>query len=1049
MKLEFEKQEYQEEAVRSVVDLFKGQESESNPFSIVKEDIQEQLFNDFGIGNKLSISEDRLIQNMNNIQKANGQELTQNLSNNNFCVEMETGTGKTFVYTKTIFELNKKYGFKKFIIVVPSVAIREGVHKSLEITEEYFKTEYGNVPINYFIYDSKKLNNIRHFAVSNNIEVMIINIQSFINDGNIINRPMDKLNGETPIRFIQDTNPVVIIDEPQSVDSTEKSKEAINSLNPLAVLRYSATHRDKLNILYKLTPVDAYNKGLVKQISVFSDYVSFDYNRPYIKLVEVSNKNGFKAKIEIDIAGVNGKVSRKVKTVKQGDDLFLLSGERELYEGFVVSGIDCTEGFESIEFSNTQSIKLGVSIGNVQEDIIKRSQIKSTIEIHLDKELRLLEKNIKVLSLFFIDKVEKYRDNGEYAKIFEECYLELIQREKYKPIREKFQSDISKIHGGYFSKDKKGVVKDTKGDTQADYDTYSTIMKEKEWLLSFECPLRFIWSHSTLKEGWDNPNVFQICTLIDQKSVFSIRQKIGRGLRLCVDQSGKRIKDKNINRLHVMANESFSDFVSKLQKEIESETGVRFGTIQLSLFDGKSYTDTVVDLEVIDNEKVTTIENALIESNYIVDNKPTDKLFDDISNNKLELSTDIEKEVKEKIVEEVLTKKQDFKALDLVNKSVVVEKQVEKIITKKESVEIIKHLEEKNYIDNKGNIKQTLKNDLKNNSLDLPKNFHKAKEVITNIIKNSTKTIPPIDDERNKVNVKIKKEILLDDNSDFRELWNRISQKTVFRYSIDNEKLKNEILKGLSKMEKIPKVVIERRIADIEQSTVSITSKDTSFKVHKIESELPKIPDILKILLVECNLPKKLSRDILVESGRLNEFINNPQLFIEKFIEVVKNAKGSLAVDGIKYVKVEGEEYYIHEVFDSEELVAYLNKNAVQVQNSIYDHVIYDSEGVEKNFAQKLDSDEDVKFFFKIPPKFQIKTPVGSYNPDWAVYMNKDGEDKMYFVIETKGSTNSFDLRQREELKILYGQKHFEAIGEKVNYSVTDGDWNNFKRKSL
>ncbi len=317
MKLTFVKQEYQEEAVRSVVDLFKGQESESNPFSVVKEDTQEQLFNDFGIGNKLSISEDRLIQNMNDIQKANGQELTQDLSNNNFCVEMETGTGKTFVYTKTIFELNKKYGFKKFIIVVPSVAIREGVHKSLEITEEYLRSKYDNVPINYFIYDSKKLNNIRHFAVSNNIEVMIINIQSFINDGNIINRSMDKLNGESPIRFIQDTNPVVIIDEPQSVDSTEKSKEAINSLNPLAVLRYSATHRDKLNILYKLTPVDAYNKGLVKQISVFSDYVSFDYNRPYIKLVEVSNKNGFKAKIEIDIAGVNGKVSRKIKTVKQ------------------------------------------------------------------------------------------------------------------------------------------------------------------------------------------------------------------------------------------------------------------------------------------------------------------------------------------------------------------------------------------------------------------------------------------------------------------------------------------------------------------------------------------------------------------------------------------------------------------------------------------------------------------------------------------------------------------------------------------------------------
>lgn len=1046
MKLTFEKQEYQEKAVASVVDLFKGQENESNPFSLVKEDTQEQLFNDFGIGNKLSIGSDRLIKNMNEIQKLNGQELTKDLENNNFCVEMETGTGKTYVYTKTIFELNKKYGFKKFIIVVPSVAIREGVHKSLEITEDHFKRDYGNVPINYFIYDSKKLNNIRHFAVSNNIEVMIINIQSFINDDNIINRAMDKMNGEAPIRYIQDTNPVVIIDEPQSVDSTEKSKEAIRSLNPLAVLRYSATHRDKLNVLYKLTPVDAYNQGLVKQISVFSDYVSFDYNRPFVRLVEVSNKNGFKAKVEIDIANDDGKVSRKVKTVKQGDDLFILSGERELYEGFVVSGIDCTEGYESIEFANTTTIKQGNSIGDVQEDIIKRSQIKSTIEIHLDKELRLLEKDIKVLSLFFIDKVDMYRDNGEYAKIFEECYNELIQREKYAPIRDKFTSDVAKIHGGYFSKDKKGVLKDTKGDTQADFDTYTTIMKEKEWLLSFECPLRFIWSHSALREGWDNPNVFQICTLIDQKSTFSIRQKIGRGLRLCVDQTGKRVKDKNINRLHVMANESFSDFVSKLQKEIETETGVKFGIIQMSLFSGLSYNEKVVDIEVIDDTKVSIIEKALEEQNYIVDNKPTEKLFDDIKNNRLDLSKNVETEVRDKIIEEVLVKKEDFRATDLVNKSVVVEKVVEKKIEDEDSVELIKHLQEKNYIDNKGNVKQTLKEDLKNNTLDLPKKYNSSKDVLISVLNNATRTAPPIDDERNRVNVKIKKEILLDDNSDFRELWNKISQKTIFRYTIDNDEFKKEILKGIKTMEKIPKVVIERRIADIEQSTVAVSSVDRSFKVDKIETELPKIPDILKILLLECNLPKTLSRDILVESGRISEFLNNPQLFIEKLIEVIKNAKGRLAVDGIKYIKVDGEEYGIHEVFDSEELVAYLNKNAIAVEHSIYDHVIYDSEGVEKTFAQKLDNDEDVRFFFKIPPKFKIKTPVGSYNPDWAVYMNKDGVNKMYFVIETKGSTTLFDLRHKEELKILYGKKHFEALGGDVGYEVETSDWEHFKR---
>ena len=459
---------------------------------------------------------------------------------------METGTGKTYVYTKTIFELHRRFGFTKFVVVVPSVAIREGVFKSFQVTEEHFALQYDNVPCRFFIYNSAKLSDVRRFATSTNIEIMIINIDAFKKAENVINQAQDRLGGDTAIRFIQATRPIVIIDEPQSVDNTPKAKEAIASLHPLCVLRYSATHREKMNLLYRLTPVDAYQMGLVKQISVFSHEVAGGFNQPYVRLLSVSHGKGFRAKIEIDIRGKTGTVRRKSVTVKQGDDLFLISGGRGLYEGYEVSGIDCTPEREHIEFTNTEEVALGEAIGDVDENIVKRAQIFRTIETHLNKELLYMGMGIKVLSLFFIDRVEKYRREdgapGVYARMFEECYAELIARPKYAPIRDRFSPDVSKAHDGYFSRDKRGHLKDTKGDTQADDTTYNTIMRDKEWLLSFACPLRFIFSHSALKEGWDNPNVFQVCTLVEQKSAFTCRQKVGRGLRLCVNQDGNRLR---------------------------------------------------------------------------------------------------------------------------------------------------------------------------------------------------------------------------------------------------------------------------------------------------------------------------------------------------------------------------------------------------------------------------------------------------------------------------------------------------------------------------
>ena len=459
MKLKFKNQQFQTDAVNAVADLFKGQERLQSTFEISDGSQMSLLGNEFGIGNTLNIKTEDLTENLHEVQKRSNLPLTNDTTDDgefdkSFCIEMETGTGKTYVYTKTIFELNKRYGLTKFIIVVPSVAIREGVSKSLDITKEHFENQYDNVPFRHFIYNSSKPSDVKTFATSSNIEIMIINIDAFKKAENVINQESEKFNGETAMKYIQNTNPVVIIDEPQSVDNTDKAKEAISSLNPLFILKYSATHRSMTNLIYRLTPVDAYQMGLVKQICVSSNAVANDFNKPYIKLISVSNDNGFKAKIEMDIEAKGGTVSRKTVTVKPNDDLFLLSGERELYEGYQIAGIDCTPGFESIEFSNTETVALGKAIGAIDENIIKEAQIKRTIRAHLDKELRFRDKGIKVLSLFFIDEVKKYRlpdgSKGIYAEMFERCYNELINKPKYESLKKDFPHNAETIHNGYF-----------------------------------------------------------------------------------------------------------------------------------------------------------------------------------------------------------------------------------------------------------------------------------------------------------------------------------------------------------------------------------------------------------------------------------------------------------------------------------------------------------------------------------------------------------------------------------------------------------------------
>lgn len=1041
MKLKFKNQNFQTDAVNAVVDLFIGQEKTQSTFSVM-DDRQTTFLNELGQGNALYIDQETLTANMHAVQKRNSLPLTDIAGNMQFCIEMETGTGKTYVYTKTIFELHRKYGFTKFVIVVPSVAIREGVYKSFQVTQEHFGLQYDNVPCRYFIYSSAKLSDVRQFATSSNIEVMIINIDAFKKAENIINQAQDRLNGETAMGFIQNTHPIVIIDEPQSVDNTPKAKEAIATLNPLCVLRYSATHREKINLLYRLTPVDAYQMGLVKQIAVSSNQVAGGFNQAYVRLLSVSNEKGFKAKVELDVKGKTGVVTRKTATIKPGDDLFLLSGQRDLYEGYTVAGIDCTPGYEHIEFGNTQKVAMGKSIGDVDENIIKKAQIRRTIETHLDKELRYLDKGIKALSLFFIDKVDKYRHEdgtpGIYATMFEECYQELMAKPKYAALQARFPSDVSKVHNGYFSQDKKGRLKDTKGDTQADDDTYNTIMRDKEWLLSFDCPLRFIFSHSALREGWDNPNVFQVCTLIDQKSVFTCRQKVGRGLRLCVNQDGERIEDKNINVLHVMANESFAEFASTLQKEIEDETGVKFGVLQLSLFSGMVYEDRREVERQVTVEQAQAVVQALKTSGVI---NEAGQVVSVVEPKEIELPKALEpvKEVVQAIVERAEPVVAESLAGTAYTETVV----EEKTLSYDDAHELMDHFERKGYITSTGKVKDTMKNALKNGTLDLPQKYEAARERFERIIANADRR-PPIRDASRDVVVHLNKQVML--SPEFLELWNKIKQKTAYRVNIDTEQLVENCVKALREMPHIPKTRLVSQTADIHIEQAGISHIQREMRTMDIANDYQSLPDIITAISDETLLTPATVNRILVESGRCGDFLNNPEAFLEQTVELIRNHRHALAIDGIRYVKLDGQEYYVQEIFDTAELIANLDRNAVKVEHSVYDYVIYDSPTVEKPMAEALDNDPDVKMYFKIPSRFKIETPIGTYNPDWAVYLTKNGEEKLYFVLETKGTTNFIHLQPSEQMKIHCGKEHFKTLDSGIEMQTVT-DWSQFRTR--
>jgi type III restriction enzyme len=976
MKFHFEPNlDYQLQAIEAVCDLFRGQEICRTEFTVTKNAVGGALLpgmeSDLGIGNRLTLLDDELLKNLNAIQLANGLPPSQDLVSGDFTVEMETGTGKTYVYLRTVFELNKRYGFTKFVIVVPSVAIKEGVYKSLQMTEDHFRPLYANAPFDYFVYDSAKLGQVRNFATSPQIQIMVVTVGAINKkDVNNLYKDSEKTGGEKPIDLIKATRPIVIVDEPQSVDGglSGAGKNALDAMNPLCTLRYSATHADKHHMVFRLDAVDAYERKLVKQIEVASAVVEGGHNKAYVRLVSVRNKKGaITATVELDIQTLNG-VHRDEKPVQDGDNLEQTTG-RAIYADCRIGEIRVEKGNEFVELrtpGGEHYLKLGQTWGDVDALVVQREMIRRTIKEHLDKEKRLRPQGIKVLSLFFVDAVDKYRKydadgnalKGDYARIFEEEYRRLAKNPDYQTL---FQEvDLSRaaeeVHNGYFSIDRKKVgtktvevFKDTRGDSKADDDTYNLIMKEKEKLLKFETPLKFIFSHSALREGWDNPNIFQICTLRDIQSERERRQTIGRGLRLCVNQNGDRLHGFEVNTLTVIATESYEAFAENLQKEIERDTGIRFGIVEEHQF-------------------------AAIAV-WKQGEEPSPLGFD-------------------------------------------------------RSKELWAYLRAQGYIDAKGKVQDALKKALKDGTLTVPEAFSAQRPQVAEILRKLSGRLE-IKNAAERVQVRTRQAVL--HSPEFKALWDRIKDKTTYRVQFDNENLVHSCIRALRDAPPVAKTRLQWRKAGIAigKAGVEATELEGAATVVLNETDI-ELPDLLTELQDRTQLTRRSIQRILSGSLRLEDFKRNPQQFIEIAGEAINRCKRLALVDGIKYQRLGDEYYYAQELFETEELTGYLKNMVADATKSVYEEVVYDM-GTEKSFAEQLQNNIEVKVYAKLPGWFKVQTPLGTYNPDWAVLIDRDGAERLYFVVETKSSLYADDLRDRERAKIQCGERHFEELARGEN----------------
>ncbi len=1002
MELHFEKQKFQEEAARAVVDVFAGQPKLTTTYMMDRgTDMQltdtDQDFTGWA-NHKLipALQDDVILEHIRKIQRDHQIKPSEKLEGRyNLTIEMETGVGKTYTYIKTMYELNKAYGWSKFIVVVPSVAVREGVYKSFQVTQKHFAEEY-NKKIRFFIYNSKRLTEIDRFASDSNINVMIINSQAFNatgKDARKIYMKLDEFRSRRPIDMIAKTNPVLIIDEPQSVEGTQ-TKKRLKEFNPLLTLRYSATHKSDsiYNMIFRLDALEAYNKKLVKKIEVKGISVSGTTGTEgfvFLEKINISRSNPTAA-IRFDVKGKK-EIRQVSRTVSEGFNLYEQSGYLEEYKnGYTVSRIDARD--DHIEFLNGQKLFLGEIAGSVDEEQIHRIQIHETIVSHIEREKQLFHKGIKVLSLFFIDKVAKYKQydedgqpgNGIYARMFEEEYQAAIEAYQQEGGDEEYIQYLQAIpaastHAGYFSVDKAGrltdgKIADKKEKTSDDVSAYDLIMKDKELLLDRNperSPVRFLFSHSALREGWDNPNVFQICTLKQSSSEVRKRQEVGRGLRLCVNENGRRM-DLNsvgnavhdINVLTVIASESYEDFAKGLQNEIAEAVADRPVKITVDLFQDKQIFNQNGDSMIIDAETAQAIYEDMIENHYI----------------------------------------------------------------------------------RRGQLTEQYDEDKKNGVLKMPEEVDGFIAAVTKIIDSiyDAKTIAPANARKNNVELKVDDRKLA--MPEFKALWEKINSKSTYRVNFNAEDLIQNAIRELD-----DKLHVQQIFYRIETGTLEkISSKEELEKgeaMKKKESGTEKRMiaanqtvkyDLIGKLVAETKLTRKDIVRIMtgIKPEVFQQYQYNPETFILKAAQIINEQKAATVIEHITYRVLDDK--YSTAVFTEPCMKGKLDVNAVRVQKHLYDYIIYDSAN-ERKFVEDLDTNRSVAVYVKLPDGFYISTPVGKYNPDWAIAFYEGEVKHIYFIAETKGSDSSMDQRGVEKAKIACAKKHFEAVSSsQVKYEVVD-----------
>ena len=1008
MKIQYRHQKFQADAAKAVVDVFAGQPYLIPTYMIDRGSGNYQIGineeRDFtGFSNQKivpELSDGQILEQLNKIQRTNqikpSDKLEGRANGYNLTVEMETGVGKTYTYIKTMFELNKHYGWSKFIVIVPSVAIREGVHKSFEMTQEHFAEEYGK-KIRFFIYNSAQLTEIDRFASDNSINVMIINSQAFNAKGKDARRiymKLDEFRSRRPIDIIAKTNPILIIDEPQSVEG-KQTKERLKEFRPLLTLRYSATHKSDsiYNMVFRLDAMEAYNRRLVKKIAVKgiteSGTTATD-SYVYLESINLS-KSDPTATLQFEVRMASGAPKKKSRIVKIGDNLYDYSGGLEEYRnGFVVKQIDGRD--DSVEFLNGIKIFAGDVIGAVDEDQIRRIQIRETILSHLQRERQLFYKGIKVLSLFFIDEVANYREydaanqpvNGKYAIMFEEEYEDIIGSMQLAIGEDEYIKYLQSIsaartHAGYFSVDGKGKMVNSKvgrkETTSDDVSAYELIMKNKELLLDRDparSPVRFIFSHSALREGWDNPNVFQICTLKQSSSDVRKRQEVGRGLRLCVNQSGERMDTnilgndvRNINILTVIASESYDSFAKGLQTEMAEAVADRPRAVTVELFVGKVIKDEHGNEQVIDQDTASAIHYDMIVNGYI-DRKGTltDKYYEDKANGEI------------KVAEEVA--------------------------------------------------------DSAASVLDIIDSIYDAR------------SMQPENARSNNVELQVDKDKLA--MPEFKALWSRINAKSAYVVDFDTEELIQKAILSLNSKLRVSKIhfQVETGVMDTIRSKAELLSgasfvkeESGSYGVTMTANSNVKY-DLIGKLVDETGLTRKALVSILkgIQPSVFNQFKDNPEEFIVKAATLINDEKATAVIEHITYDVLD--DHYGTDIFTDPTIKGRLGVNAMKAKKHLYDHIIYDSTG-ERDFAANLDTNTNVAVYIKLPDGFYIATPVGHYNPDWAIAFYEGTVKHIYFVAETKGSMSSMQLRLIEESKIHCAREHFKAIsGENVVYDVVD-----------